>query len=568
MTREFFAADWLKRAARHVHGVAHGDRAADRSLRDRVRLAGRRPVAAARRPVWFLVVSYLNGVVIEIGRKTRAPADEEPGVDTYSALWGTSGAVGAWLWRSAVTAVAAWRRRDRIGTDAPMRRAAGDAGADVRRRRLVALRQPAARCGRGKWIEMMSGVWTLVMYLGLGAVPAGRGDVLAVAVSGMRFSTWRRRRSNRARGRQGRALGSRATRRLPDAGVVRSLAGGVLARASRRTCAALDIASRRVTRWRQRGHEHVSLIPAFSRELSSALAATRAPAGELVAVRSSAGDEDGAEHSFAGQLESFLNVPPARGLGSALRAVWRSGIQRAHSRVPPRARPAGAARAAGGAGAADGRAAMRRRRVQRRSGHRPPRRGGRQRRAGPRHRRSCRASATPTPGTSTAPARSSSARSRPSGACTSPIPGRPAESQRAERRPTRIEQPALGDDDVSGRRGAGAAAARHLRPAAGHRVGVRRRPARACCSRGRSRRSPPAPTPTARRVIWDNSNIAESYSGVTTPLTFSFAREIYEHVYRQFCRMMRVPEPRDRGTRTTLSGTCSGWCAAGSTTTC
>jgi phosphohistidine swiveling domain-containing protein len=41
--------------------------------------------------------------------------------------------------------------------------------------------------------------------------------------------------------------------------------------------------------------------------------------------------------------------------------------------------------------------------------------------------------------------------------------------------------------------------------------------------------------------IWDNSNIIESYSGVTTPLTFSFARQIYEGVYRQFCRILRVP---------------------------
>jgi len=41
--------------------------------------------------------------------------------------------------------------------------------------------------------------------------------------------------------------------------------------------------------------------------------------------------------------------------------------------------------------------------------------------------------------------------------------------------------------------------------------------------------------------LWDNSNIAESYGGVTTPLTFSFARLVYEEVYRQFCRLMRVP---------------------------
>ena len=48
--------------------------------------------------------------------------------------------------------------------------------------------------------------------------------------------------------------------------------------------------------------------------------------------------------------------------------------------------------------------------------------------------------------------------------------------------------------------------------------------------------------PDACLAIWDNSNIVESYSGVTTPLTFSFAREIYPPVYRRFCRMMGVPE--------------------------
>lgn len=43
--------------------------------------------------------------------------------------------------------------------------------------------------------------------------------------------------------------------------------------------------------------------------------------------------------------------------------------------------------------------------------------------------------------------------------------------------------------------------------------------------------------------LWDNSNIIESYSGVTTPLTFSFARTAYTEVYRQFCRFMGVPQP-------------------------
>ncbi|MBI5691335.1 MAG: phosphoenolpyruvate synthase [Verrucomicrobia bacterium] len=56
--------------------------------------------------------------------------------------------------------------------------------------------------------------------------------------------------------------------------------------------------------------------------------------------------------------------------------------------------------------------------------------------------------------------------------------------------------------------------------------------------------------PDGELNLWDNANIAESYSGVTTPLTFSFARGIYEAVYREFARLMgvsaaRIEENRD-----------------------
>ncbi|HNB25293.1 MAG TPA: PEP/pyruvate-binding domain-containing protein, partial [Candidatus Melainabacteria bacterium] len=46
--------------------------------------------------------------------------------------------------------------------------------------------------------------------------------------------------------------------------------------------------------------------------------------------------------------------------------------------------------------------------------------------------------------------------------------------------------------------------------------------------------------------IWDNSNISESYQGVTTPLTFSFASKAYKHVYIHFCRLMGVSDKRIR----------------------
>ena len=48
------------------------------------------------------------------------------------------------------------------------------------------------------------------------------------------------------------------------------------------------------------------------------------------------------------------------------------------------------------------------------------------------------------------------------------------------------------------------------------------------------------PDPDGRPALWDNSNIAESYGGITTPLTYTFARRAYEEVYRQFCRIMGV----------------------------
>lgn len=44
------------------------------------------------------------------------------------------------------------------------------------------------------------------------------------------------------------------------------------------------------------------------------------------------------------------------------------------------------------------------------------------------------------------------------------------------------------------------------------------------------------------RIIWDNSNIIESYPGVTTPLTFSYISEAYQNVYMQLARIMGASE--------------------------
>lgn len=51
---------------------------------------------------------------------------------------------------------------------------------------------------------------------------------------------------------------------------------------------------------------------------------------------------------------------------------------------------------------------------------------------------------------------------------------------------------------------------------------------------------PPTRASGEALTIWDNSNIVESYPGVTAPLTFSFARYVYSHVYRAFSALMGV----------------------------
>jgi UbiA prenyltransferase family len=124
--------------------------------------------------VWFLIVSFFNGIVVEIGRKIRPIDAEEEGVETYSVLWGRPRAVAAWVAAIAATAICAFQVSRHIGLAMPIGVLLGTL---VVLCAMVGSRfvQAPSRRG-GKLIEMASGVWTLLMYLSLGAVP------LAVAV--------------------------------------------------------------------------------------------------------------------------------------------------------------------------------------------------------------------------------------------------------------------------------------------------------------------------------------------------------------------------------------------------
>ena len=118
---------------------------------------------------WFLGASFFNGVVIELGRKIRAPADEETGVQTYSFLWGRRTAVLAWLTVMLATALFAARAADNIHFPWPVAITTGTILAIALCIGILFLRDPAP--GRGKWFEQISGGWTLALYLSLGLVP-------------------------------------------------------------------------------------------------------------------------------------------------------------------------------------------------------------------------------------------------------------------------------------------------------------------------------------------------------------------------------------------------------------
>jgi pyruvate,water dikinase len=275
-------------------------------------------------------------------------------------------------------------------------------------------------------------------------------------------------------------------------------------------------------------------------EIAEALA-DLCPDGAAVAVRSSASDEDGAQHSFAGQLDSFLFVEAAD-VPAKVAAVWRSGFgerllaYRREHHLGPTPRPptvlvqrmvrADAAGVAFGADPVSGRRSVAvvsavlglgtalvsgeadadtyhvngdgkielRAVADKRLAHR----------AGPRH----------AEGVKAVPVSEDQAR-----------------------------QPALTDLQVLAVAALVRQTGRHFgRPQdmewaieAGRLYLLQSRPITSLAQTA---------DPDGVINVWDNSNIAESYNGVTTPLTFSFARRAYEEVYRQFCHILRVPETK------------------------
>lgn len=118
---------------------------------------------------WLLAMSYFGFCVIEIGRKIRAPENEEEGVETYSALWGRRNAVVAWLAVMTMTGALAVGASRLVGASLITEAYAVLLLAVALGVGLNFLQHPLP--GRGKRFHLLTGLWSLGVFLVLGLAP-------------------------------------------------------------------------------------------------------------------------------------------------------------------------------------------------------------------------------------------------------------------------------------------------------------------------------------------------------------------------------------------------------------
>ena len=119
--------------------------------------------------LFFFAVSFMNGIVLEIGRKIRKPEKEEPGVVTYSALYGANKATIYWILTLFTTLL--------LSIAASWFAGYGWLAYSI----LILFFLVCALPGllfisnktekRSKMIEYSSALWTIAMYLTLGGAP-------------------------------------------------------------------------------------------------------------------------------------------------------------------------------------------------------------------------------------------------------------------------------------------------------------------------------------------------------------------------------------------------------------
>lgn len=126
--------------------------------------------------LWFFAVSYANGLVLEFGRKIRTSDTEEEGVVSYTGLYGVKGGTLIWIILMFVTMLLAIGASFYAGYSQWALFVLGACFVLCSLPGWLFLQKPTVK--KSKYIEYTSALWTILMYLSLGALPMLKGLLL------------------------------------------------------------------------------------------------------------------------------------------------------------------------------------------------------------------------------------------------------------------------------------------------------------------------------------------------------------------------------------------------------
>ncbi|HEY6161461.1 MAG TPA: UbiA family prenyltransferase [Bacteroidia bacterium] len=168
MGKEFFVAEWLKKhqfwyVTSHMFIIPLID----------IYASGldwlAEGVPAPKGLLFFFAVSYMNGIVLEIGRKIRVPGKEKEGVLTYSSMLGADRAVTLWILILLITLGLAVGACAFAGYGLPAFIILGTIFTVCALPAFLFFKNKTEKISRS--IEISSALWTIAMYLTLGGVP-------------------------------------------------------------------------------------------------------------------------------------------------------------------------------------------------------------------------------------------------------------------------------------------------------------------------------------------------------------------------------------------------------------
>ncbi|HRO74714.1 MAG TPA: UbiA family prenyltransferase [Crocinitomicaceae bacterium] len=168
MTKEFFAKEWLKRnqfwyVTSHMLIIPLVDVFA--SGFDWLLENEKAPIGL----LFFFAVSFMSGIVLEIGRKIKSPEQEEEGVLSYTYQLGTKRAVIFWIFILLVSLTLACVATYFAGHSIDSYIALAVTFLICAIPAVLFLRKHTAK--NSKLIEYSSALWTFAMYLILGGIP-------------------------------------------------------------------------------------------------------------------------------------------------------------------------------------------------------------------------------------------------------------------------------------------------------------------------------------------------------------------------------------------------------------